>query len=162
MYNSSLPLCRVPTDSVIPPNIDCDSAHIARLAASIRTVGLLCPVILRKCRRKYSIISGKHRFLALKMLGSPYIDALVVTDPTITDKQILDALSPDRQPDPASRPEPLILIRDIRPLYNTLSRTIERMNASGMSSNVSCETFDGKTVIKIEIDALGGMFHVKQ
>lgn len=162
MYNSSLPLCRVSTDSVIPPDINVDSARVARLAASIRAVGLLCPVILRKCRRKYSIISGKHRFLALKMLDVPYIDALVITDPTITDEQIIICLPSERDPVTPVKPEPLILIRDIRPLYNTLSRTIDRMTASGIPSNVSCETFDEKTIIRIEIDRSGGMFHVKQ
>lgn len=161
MYNSSLLICRIPLSSVIPPNVDADSASVARLAASIRSVGLLCPAILRKCRRKYSIIDGKHRYLALKMLDVPYLDALIVTDPSITDDLILDSLPFEPQTDLPSKPEPLILIRDIRPLYNTLSRMIDRLNASGISANVSCETIGEKTTIRIEVDKPESLFHVK-
>lgn len=156
MYNSSLLLRRIPLSAVIPPNIAADSASVARLAASIRSVGLLCPVILRKCRRKYSIIDGKQRYLALKMLDVPYLDALIVVD-----DQILDLLPSEPQIDMPQRPEPLVLIRDIRPLYNSLSRMIDRLNTSGIPSNVSCETIDGKTVVKIEIEKPRSMFHVK-
>lgn len=156
LYNSSLLIRRVPLSSVIPPSVDADSTSVARLAASIRSVGLLCPLILRKCHRKYTIIDGNNRFLALKMLDSPYIDALIVTD-----DQTLDYLPHDPQIDPPAKPEPLILIRDIRPLYNTLSRMTNRLTASGLPTNVSCETIGERTVIKIEIDKPNGMFHVK-
>lgn len=156
MYNSSLPLCRVALSAVIPPDIAADATSVARLAASIRSVGLLCLLILYKCRRKYSIIDGNHRYLALKMLNAPCLDALIVTD-----DQTLDLLPSKPQIDPPAKPEPLILIRDIRPLYNALSRMIDRMNTSGIPSNVSCETFDDKTTIKIEIEKPDGVFHVK-
>lgn len=161
MYNSSLLIRRIPLSAVISPNVDADSTVVARLAASIRSVGLLCPIILRKCRRKYSIIDGKHRYLALKMLDVPYLDALIVTDQSITDEMILDLLPSKPRIDPPAKPDPLILIRDIRPLYNTLSRMTDRLTASGLPTNVSCETIGDKTTIMIEIDKPESLFHVK-
>ncbi len=54
-----------------------DDEKIDELAQSIRTYGLLQPIILRKSGNGYEIIAGERRFKACNKLGMNYVSAIV-------------------------------------------------------------------------------------
>lgn len=56
-----------------------DSEKVDELAQSIKTYGLLQPVILRKVGGRYEIVAGERRFLALKKLNKESIKAIIKT-----------------------------------------------------------------------------------
>ncbi|UMZ75179.1 nucleoid occlusion protein [Natranaerofaba carboxydovora] len=56
-------------------NIDVDKVN--ELAQSIKTYGLLQPIVLRKAGERYEIVAGERRFLALKKLKKDYVKAIV-------------------------------------------------------------------------------------
>lgn len=52
-----------------------DAGGIEELASSIREVGLINAITLKKSKKRYEIIAGDRRFLACKMLGLKQIEA---------------------------------------------------------------------------------------
>lgn len=82
----------VDTNSIRPnpyqPRKQFDDAEIEGLAESIKTQGLLQPVVLRKKVDGYEIISGERRMRALKLLGNDKIPCLV--KPKITDREMIE------------------------------------------------------------------------
>ncbi|WP_353893287.1 nucleoid occlusion protein [Proteinivorax hydrogeniformans] len=59
------------------PRKDFDDDKIDELAQSIKTYGLIQPIILRKSGENYEIIAGERRFRASKLLGNSKIKAIV-------------------------------------------------------------------------------------
>lgn len=56
-----------------------ESLALPELAASIRQMGLLRPVTVRRCGSgRYTIVSGNRRLLACRMLGMSHIDAIIL------------------------------------------------------------------------------------
>ncbi len=70
------------------PRQDFDTEEITALAESIRSQGLLQPILLRKRTDGYQIISGERRFRALQKLGHKSVPAIVKVD--ITDREMLE------------------------------------------------------------------------
>lgn len=70
------------------PRTDFDQEEIDGLAESIRTQGLLQPIILRKKQSGYEIISGERRFRAFRKLGNDTVPAII--KPKITDHNMLE------------------------------------------------------------------------
>ncbi|HRX15217.1 MAG TPA: ParB/RepB/Spo0J family partition protein [Spirochaetota bacterium] len=72
----------IPLDNITPnpdqPREHFDEIEIENLAESIRSVGLIQPVLLRKSGDKYIIIAGERRFRAAKVLEMDTIRAIVV------------------------------------------------------------------------------------
>ena len=72
----------VPLESITPnpdqPREHFDEVEIENLAESIRSVGLIQPVLLRKSGDKFIIIAGERRFRAAKVLEMDTIRAIVV------------------------------------------------------------------------------------
>lgn len=69
--------------SKIQPNPDqprthFDESKIAELAESIRSTGLIEPIIVRQVEENYYIIAGERRFRAHKLLEAPTIRAIVL------------------------------------------------------------------------------------
>ncbi|WP_350343670.1 nucleoid occlusion protein [Proteinivorax tanatarense] len=62
------------------PRKDFDDEKIDELAQSIRTYGLIQPIILRKSGEKYEIIAGERRFRACTLLGKDKIKAIIKED----------------------------------------------------------------------------------
>jgi len=54
-----------------------DPERVRELAESIREVGLLQPVILRRVNGRFEMVAGDRRFLAHKLLGLKEINAIV-------------------------------------------------------------------------------------
>ena len=72
-----------------------EHVSLAALADSIRSCGLMRPVIVRRTGTgRYVIISGNRRLMACRMLGMAYIPARVLRDdaPWQTAERLLDAL----------------------------------------------------------------------
>ncbi len=71
----------VPVESIVPnpyqPRRHYDEKALKGLAQSIKTHGLLQPVILRKTANLYEIVSGERRVRAFKLLGYRAIPAIV-------------------------------------------------------------------------------------
>jgi ParB family transcriptional regulator, chromosome partitioning protein len=59
------------------PRKNFDPEKIEELAQSIKTYGLLQPIILRQYQRKYQLVAGERRQLACQKLGWTRIPALV-------------------------------------------------------------------------------------
>jgi ParB family chromosome partitioning protein len=82
---ASSPLVSVPTAEVIPnprqPRKDFDDSTIKALAESIRSAGLMQPIVVRLnpsvAGGKYELIAGERRWRAAKLLGLTQIPALV-------------------------------------------------------------------------------------
>lgn len=73
---------RVPTSQISPnpyqPRLSFDSEELEGLAASIRTLGLITPITIRKiAENKYQIISGERRYRACQMVGMTEIPAYI-------------------------------------------------------------------------------------
>ncbi len=60
------------------PRLSFDQREIQHLAESIRSVGLIQPIIVRKQDNKYFIIAGERRFRAVKYLELDKIRAIVM------------------------------------------------------------------------------------
>ena len=56
-------------------NFDADS--IAELALSIKQNGLLCPISVRQCGKRYQLIAGERRLHALKLLNEKTVPAII-------------------------------------------------------------------------------------
>lgn len=71
----------IPLDQIDAPKIamrsDVHDAEIEALAHSIKTIGLLQPVILRKDGERYEIIAGHRRVTAARLAGLVTISAIV-------------------------------------------------------------------------------------
>lgn len=75
-------ILRVPIGQIEPnpfqPRLSFDSAELEGLSASIKTLGLITPITLRKIAvDKYQIISGERRFRACQMAGFQEVPAYV-------------------------------------------------------------------------------------
>lgn len=70
------------------PRYDFDKDEIAGLAQSIEKQGLLQPILLRKKKDGFEIISGERRFRALKLLGNDKVPCIV--KPNITDHEMIE------------------------------------------------------------------------
>jgi ParB family chromosome partitioning protein len=71
----------IPIENIRPnpyqPRKVFDAKKIEELAQSIRTYGLLQPIIVRKDMDKFQLIAGERRFIACKSLGWTSIPALI-------------------------------------------------------------------------------------
>lgn len=64
-----------------------DKAAIAELAESIKTVGLLSPIIARPVNGHFEVVAGERRFMAAKKAGLASINVSVRT---LSDEQVLE------------------------------------------------------------------------
>lgn len=87
-------LREIATDSVRPnpqqPRTEFDQTGIEELAASIKSVGVLQPIIVRPAAEGYELIAGERRLRASKLAGLPTIPAIVRA--TDDDRLLRDAL----------------------------------------------------------------------
>jgi ParB family chromosome partitioning protein len=60
------------------PRLHFDEEAIAGLAESIKSSGLIQPIIVRKSNDKYYIIAGERRYRACKSLGNSKIKAIIM------------------------------------------------------------------------------------
>ena len=75
-------ILRIPVDMVEPnpfqPRMSFDQETLEELADSIRTLGLIQPITVRRTARgKYQIISGERRFRACRMAGMDMVPAYI-------------------------------------------------------------------------------------
>lgn len=77
-----LTLIEIPLAQIVPnprqPRREFDSAAIKELAESIRSEGLMQPIVVRKIKDGYELIAGERRWRAFKELGQKTITARVV------------------------------------------------------------------------------------
>lgn len=75
-------IINLPLDSVTPnpdqPRTHFDESEIQDLAASINSVGLLQPIIVRKKDQGYLVVAGERRLRACRLAGLKKIKAIVV------------------------------------------------------------------------------------
>ncbi len=74
--------CFIPVDSIkrnpFQPRSDFDEGSLDELAASIRTHGVLQPILVRKVEDGYQLIAGERRWLASKKVGLTEIPCRVM------------------------------------------------------------------------------------
>jgi len=77
-----LTLLEIPLSQIVPnprqPRREFDDAAIKELAESIRSEGLMQPVVVRKVKDGFELIEGERRFRAFKHLGQKTITARIV------------------------------------------------------------------------------------
>jgi ParB family chromosome partitioning protein len=70
---ASTGLLEVPANAISPnpkqPRSRFDDAALAELAASIREVGILQPIVVRRTRQGYEVVTGERRLRAAKLAG---------------------------------------------------------------------------------------------
>ena len=76
------------SENPFQPRQDFDDQEIKNLAESIKSQGLLQPIILRKNGGRYEIISGERRFRALKHLGNDKVPSIIKAK--ISDNEMLE------------------------------------------------------------------------
>ncbi len=68
--------------SIVPnprqPRRDFDDAQVKELADSIRSEGLMQPIVVRKVKDGYELIAGERRFRAFKLIGEKTITARIL------------------------------------------------------------------------------------
>ena len=79
---SSADILRIPTDLIEPnpfqPRMSFDPDSLEELAESIRTLGLIQPItVRRKADGRYQIISGERRFRACRQAGMDMVPAYI-------------------------------------------------------------------------------------
>lgn len=79
---SSADILRIPTDLIEPnpfqPRMSFDQDSLEELAESIRTLGLIQPItVRRKADGRYQIISGERRFRACQLAGMDMVPAYI-------------------------------------------------------------------------------------
>lgn len=79
---SEADIMRIPMDKVdanpFQPRMNFDSATLEELAASIRALGLIQPITVRRVNTgRYQIISGERRYRACRMAGMSMIPAYI-------------------------------------------------------------------------------------
>lgn len=74
-------ILRIPVDMIEPnpfqPRMSFDQETLEELAESIRTLGLIQPITVRKSDGRYQIISGERRFRACQMVGMEMVPAYI-------------------------------------------------------------------------------------
>ncbi|MBR5723745.1 MAG: ParB/RepB/Spo0J family partition protein [Bacteroidales bacterium] len=75
-------ILRIPVDMIEPnpfqPRMSFDGAALEELAASIRSLGLIQPITVRRItERRYQIISGERRYKACRLAGMSTIPAYI-------------------------------------------------------------------------------------
>ena len=75
-------ILRIPVDMIEPnpfqPRMSFDTAALEELAGSIRTLGLIQPITVRRISdRRYQIISGERRYKACRLAGMGTIPAYI-------------------------------------------------------------------------------------
>jgi len=82
----------VPIASVMPnphqPRHSFDGAALAELAASIKSTGLIQPIVVRQVGDQYQLITGERRLRAAKLAGLAAIPALVRDVDSVTQAQM--------------------------------------------------------------------------
>jgi ParB family chromosome partitioning protein len=77
-----LTLLEIPLGQILPnprqPRREFDDAAIKELAESIRSEGLMQPVVVRKIKDGFELIAGERRFRAFKHLGQKTITARIL------------------------------------------------------------------------------------
>src|SRR5581483_4994406 len=73
-----IPLSAVPSRR-FPSRSPATDEDIRRLAASIRSLGLIQPILVRPLGKEYEVVSGQRRYQACKVLGLADIVAVVRT-----------------------------------------------------------------------------------
>ncbi|MGA0133134.1 MAG: ParB/RepB/Spo0J family partition protein [Opitutales bacterium] len=78
----SLQLVEIPLEQIVPnprqPRREFDEAAIVELAESIRSEGLLQPIVVRKTDGGYQLVAGERRLRAFRHLGQKTVTARVV------------------------------------------------------------------------------------
>jgi len=71
----------IPVDAIHPnphqPRHTSDPSKIAELAASIKSTGLIQPIVVRKVGETYQLIAGERRWRATRQAGLSQIPAIV-------------------------------------------------------------------------------------
>ncbi len=71
----------IPVDEIYPnpiqPRKSFDEKTIAELAASIKSHGLISPILVRRTNTRYEIIAGERRYQACKLAGIQKIPSIV-------------------------------------------------------------------------------------
>jgi len=74
-------LRQIPVEQVVPnrrqPRTDFSDTALQSLAESIRTAGLMQPIMVRQHRGEYELVAGERRWRAAKLLGMTTIPAIV-------------------------------------------------------------------------------------
>ena len=77
-----LQLQELPLTSIVPnprqPRRDFDDAQVKELADSIRSEGLMQPIVVRKVKDGFELIAGERRFRAFKLIGQKTITARIL------------------------------------------------------------------------------------
>jgi len=76
-------IMRIPVELVEPnpyqPRMSFDTEALEELSESIRTLGLIQPITVRRAGSKYQIISGERRFRASRLAGMDMIPAYILS-----------------------------------------------------------------------------------
>lgn len=77
-------LQQIPVEAIVPnpnqPRTTFDDESIAELAQSIREVGLIQPLVVRRQGRQYELVAGERRLRACKSLGMEAVSCIVEED----------------------------------------------------------------------------------
>ncbi|MDX9760558.1 MAG: ParB/RepB/Spo0J family partition protein [Desulfomonilia bacterium] len=81
VHEDGVQVIDIPVDEIYPnpvqPRKSFDEKTIAELAASIKSHGLISPILVRRTNTRYEIIAGERRYQACKLAGIQKIPSIV-------------------------------------------------------------------------------------
>ncbi len=76
-------IMQIPIEEILPnrfqPRLSFDDASLSELAESIKTHGVIQPLVVRRLKDKYEIVAGERRYRASKKAGLTSIPAILTT-----------------------------------------------------------------------------------
>jgi ParB family chromosome partitioning protein len=82
----------IPVDQIVPnphqPRRAMDGTSLAALAASLKSTGLIQPIVVRKVENGYQLIAGERRLRAAKLAALPTIPAIIREVDSFTQAQM--------------------------------------------------------------------------
>lgn len=74
---------QIPIEEILPnrfqPRLSFDDASLSELSESIKTHGVIQPLVVRRLNDKYEIVAGERRYRASKIAGLTSIPAIITT-----------------------------------------------------------------------------------
>jgi len=78
----------IAVEGMSQPRRSFDDSSLSELAASIKSTGLIQPILVRKVGQQYQLIAGERRLRAAKLAGLAVIPAIVRDIDTVTQAQM--------------------------------------------------------------------------
>lgn len=164
----------LPVEAIAPnpdqPRRTFAQGELEELAASIREMGLLQPLTVRRRESGWELVAGERRLRAAKLAGLTEVPCLSLQvdgaassllalvenlqrkDLDFWEEALVEQLlHPEAPAPPARRPRRIFVVKDVRLFLNSLDRGMALMRSAGVDAQCRREDRDGEILLTIHI-----------